>query len=91
MWDLLPACLSALGFAGVHAILRHGPPFKRLTKMYEDNQAAIVSNGDKSRRKRAPPAVLASQAEARVLNNVHNILQVRAVQGACQLKFWIEP
>ena len=61
--------------------------------MFQDNQKALdeeskaeeLTSGPKlavskpARRKRPSPDVLAAQAEARLLNNVHNILQVRII------------
>lgn len=66
---------SAVAFGSLHGFIRHGPPYRRMQRYFERNQAAS-EQADKKRQEE--PSVLAAQAGARLLNDVHNIIVVRA-------------
>lgn len=78
---MLPVAVSAAAFGTLHAVLRHGPPYKRMQRFFEKNQeeqaTEALRNPDVPVPPRPAPPVLAAQAEARVLNDIHNALVVR--------------
>lgn len=65
-----PLAASAVGFGGLHLFLRHGPCYNRLQKMYASrSKRGLLAP-------QAEPSVLASQAEFRILNEIHNLITV---------------
>jgi hypothetical protein len=79
---LLPVTVSAAAFGTLHAIIRHGPPYKRIQRFFEKNQEAEEAEQGANAPdlpSRPAPSVLAAQAEARVLNDIHNALVVSSL------------
>jgi hypothetical protein len=67
----VPVAISAVSFAGLHLILKKGRCFKSLQRGFKKRQdAGDIEPG-------VSTATLASQAEARIVNEVHNAIVVR--------------
>ena len=62
--------VSAIGFGSLHLILKKGPCYKSLSRMFQrkKDRGELAANAD--------PDKLASQAEARIVNEVHNFAVV---------------
>lgn len=68
--SVAPLAASAVGFGGLHLFLRHGSCYKGLQKTY----ASRAKRGLLA--PQAEPSILASQAEFRILNEIHNLIMV---------------
>lgn len=68
---VLPIACSTAGFGTLHLILKKGACFRSLSRMFKRKQdrGEIAAS--------ASPDQLASQAEARIVNEVHNFAVVR--------------
>jgi hypothetical protein len=69
---VVPVALTALGFSGLHFFLKKGPCGRRLEETYRRRKASGHIPATKNEHE------LASQAEARILNEIHNVFAVRA-------------
>lgn len=70
--SVAPIAASAVGFGGLHLFLRHGPCYHGFERMYASRKERGLLAP------KAEPSTLASQAEFRVLNEVHNMVAVCA-------------
>ena len=67
----IPVAASALSFGALHVILKRGRCFKSLQRVFQKRKDDGDIPAHTSTKK------LASQAEARIVNEVHNIIVVR--------------
>ena len=83
MIAVVPVALSVGGFSALHLILKKGRAYRALTGVFKRRQDA----GD------IPPSpsakVLASQAEARIVNEVHNLLVVSLQFRLCSSALFV--
>eukprot|EP00892_Ulva_mutabilis_P005252 jgi/Ulvmu1/3099/UM015_0139.1 len=68
--SVAPVAASAVGFGGLHVALRHGACYHRFEQMYANRKERGLLSPQ------AQPSTLASQAQFRVLNEIHNLLAV---------------
>ena len=73
MIALVPVALSVAGFSTLHAVLKKGRTSRALRNMFKRRQDAGTIPSKPS------AEILASQAEARIVNEVHNVVVVSSV------------
>lgn len=69
--SLVPVAASAVSFGALHIVLKRGRCFKALQRVFQKRKEAGDISPNASTKK------LASQAEARIVNEVHNVIVVR--------------
>lgn len=68
--SVAPVAASAVGFGGLHLCLRHGSCYHSFERMYAGRKHRGLLGPQ------AEPSTLASQAQFRVFNEIHNLLAV---------------